>query len=198
MTTNALIIFVRKPELGKVKTRLAATVGNTRALHIYRQLLRHTFEVTKPVAADKFVYYADDIEADDLWSTGNYFKKLQVAADLGTKMKAAFTELFTEGYENVAIIGSDCFELTTPIIEQAFNALAKNDVVIGPATDGGYYLLGMKKMWSPVFADKQWSTGSVFKDTVADIKNAGCAYATLPLLTDVDEAYDLPENFQFS
>lgn len=94
------------------------------------------------------------------------------------------------GYEKVAIIGSDCFELTKAIIEEAFALLKNKDVVIGPAKDGGYYLLGMKKLIEPVFENKQWSTESVFNETINDLTENSFSFASLPVLTDVDTEED--------
>lgn len=187
---NAVIIFVRKPELGKVKTRLAATVGKEKALAIYEQLLQHTFEITRFVDFPKFVFYVYAIEQNDLWSAEGFIKKLQSDADLGGKMKDAFAEQFQEGYEKVLIIGSDCFQLTTAIIEQAFELLNNNQIVIGPANDGGYYLLGMKKLHGFIFDDKKWSSKSVFADTVGELKENEISFATLPILTDIDTEED--------
>jgi uncharacterized protein len=187
---NALIIFVRKPEAGKVKTRLAATLGDEKALDIYRQLLQHTFNVASETVADKFVFYAGEIESHDLWNAEGFYKRLQSDQDLGHKMKTAFEEIFREDYKKVVIIGSDCFELTADMIAEAFVALDKTDMVIGPANDGGYYLLGMKELRASLFENKQWSTESVFGDTVGDFKNYGLSFTTLALLTDVDTEED--------
>ena len=187
---EAIIIFVRNPQLGKIKTRLAATLGEEKALAIYKELLHHTKEITAQITADKYVFYFDKIEENDLWNAPGFFKSLQCNDELGDKMKNAFRKLFNEGYEKVAIIGSDCFELTTTIIGEAFALLKNNDAVIGPAKDGGYYLLGMKKMIEPVFENKQWSTDSVFRETINDLTENNFSFSCLPLLTDVDTEED--------
>jgi uncharacterized protein len=188
MNNKALIIFVRKPELGKVKTRLAATLGNEKALAVYLELLQHTHEISVTVNADKFVFYADAIEEHDMWN--GFTKKLQSSDDLGGKMKAAFAFLFDAGYRQVVIMGSDCFELSNEIIEKAFNTLEQNDVVIGPASDGGYYLLGMKKLFSFLFENKNWSTEHVFQQTVSDLQKENISFSELVMLTDVDTEAD--------
>jgi rSAM/selenodomain-associated transferase 1 len=189
---NALIIFVRNPVLGKVKTRLAATVGDEVALNIYKQLLQHTFEISKAVQADKFIFYAEQIIEDDIWQHEHYYKKLQKEGDLGIKMMSSFELLFERGYNNVCVIGSDCFELTSQIIEHALFSLQKEEVVIGPAKDGGYYLLGMKKLHKPLFQNKKWSTSTVLTDTIKSINELGLTFAELPELSDVDKAEDIP------
>ena len=193
---RGLIIFVRKPELGKVKTRLAAAVGDDRALFIYKNLLQHTFLISKATDADKFVFYANEIEQNDIWDAHRFFKEMQSNDDLGGKMKEAFESLFKKEYTMVVIIGSDCFELTTQIIEQAFLSLDNNELVIGPAKDGGYYLLGMKRLHENLFLNKKWSTENVFADTIDMIEQEGLTYKVLPILTDVDEENDLPQEWK--
>ena len=188
---KALIIFVRKPELGKVKSRLAATIGNENALAVYIELLKHTNEISAAIRAEKFVFYFDDIVADDIWSGSNFIKRQQSSGDLGEKMQNAFSTLFKEGYNQVVIIGSDCPELTTAIIEDAFEMVKQNDLVIGPANDGGYYLLGMKKLYPQLFKNVQWSTEKVLAKTLAASTSAGLSCSLLPQLTDIDIEADL-------
>jgi hypothetical protein len=192
---NALIIFVRNPVLGKVKTRIAETAGDATALKVYKQLLKHTASVTGPVDADKFVFYSNYPELNDVWDDTLYHKYVQQGLSLGEKMLEAFEKIFAAGYKRVCIIGSDCYELTTTIIDNAFTALEKNDAVIGPAADGGYYLLGFGKMIPAVFGNKEWSTNNVYRDTIIDFKNACCSYEILPVLNDVDNMEDVPVHF---
>ena len=187
---KALIIFVRQPEKGKVKTRLAATLGEDKALAIYIELLKHTQKISSAATADKFVFYAGQIPENDLWSMPGFTKRLQNELDLGGKMKEAFSVLFEEGYGKIVIIGSDCLELSTEIIEQAFNLLDEKEVVIGPASDGGYYLLGMKKLWPFIFENKQWSTANVFEQTLSDLKKVKIPYSELITLADIDTEED--------
>ena len=190
MNNKALIIFVRKPELGKVKTRLAATLGNEKALTVYVELIEHTRAISGPANADKFIFYADTIGENDIWGEPGFTKKLQVNDDLGGKMKDAFTVLFKQGYEHVVIIGSDCFELSTIIIDEAFKLLEQKEVVIGPAKDGGYYLLGMKTLLPFIFENKHWSTEHVFQQTISDLQKENISFAELVTLTDVDTEED--------
>lgn len=191
---EAIIIFVRNPELGKVKTRLAVTVGDHAALEIYKQLLQHTFDITDPIAADKYVYYHEEILEADIWNATGYYKKLQQGNDLGEKMNLAFAAVFSKGYHKVIIIGSDCLLLSSGIIEEAFIALDNHDTVIGPAKDGGYYVLGMKKIIPSVFENKKWSTDTVCDDTLKTILAAGLTAGFLPVLTDVDTEADWLES----
>lgn len=186
-----LMLFVRKPELGKVKTRLAKDLGEEKALEIYIKLLEHTRRISGSLEADKRVYYAGEIAEQDIWDVAVYQKEVQPNGDLGQKMEYAFSTAFEEGYKAVVIIGSDCYELNQTIIEQAYALLGEHDVVLGPAVDGGYYLLGMKQIHNSFFRNKRWSTEHVFADTLADIRQSNLSYALLPTLSDVDHAKDV-------
>jgi len=193
--TDLLIIFYRNPELGKVKTRLAATVGDEKAFAIYLKLASHTREVALQTACDRVVYYSDFIDTEDSWSNDQFKKSLQTGESLGERMKQAFANSFDAGYKRVCIIGTDCPGLTTQIINESFVKLKSNDVVIGPATDGGYYLLGMENFWPALFENKAWSTDSVLSRTVQDAKQLNLLNFLLPTLTDVDEEKDLPTQY---
>jgi len=191
---EAIIIFVRNPELGKVKTRLAATVGDEKALDIYKQLLLHTMQVAEKSDANKFVFYHEQIMENDIWNKKGFFKKLQLGVDLGEKMKRAFSTVFSEGYSNIIIIGSDCMQINSAIVKEAFAGLEQKDTVIGPAKDGGYYLLGMKINLPFLFENIAWSTDTVFNDTVFSMKQHNLSTALLPVLTDVDTEADWLES----
>ncbi|GAA4438288.1 TIGR04282 family arsenosugar biosynthesis glycosyltransferase [Pontibacter saemangeumensis] len=186
-----LLLFVRNPKLGKVKTRLASAVGPEMALEIYLRLLHHTLDVSQALPVHKLVYYTDRVETNDLWPDDQYQKRVQPQGDLGEKMEAAFAAAFAEGYSSVVIIGSDCLQLTPEIIWRAYIELTQHDVVIGPALDGGYYLLGMNKPHPELFRNKRWSTEHVFPDTLLDIQTLQLSYALLPRLSDVDYVEDL-------
>lgn len=186
-----LIIFVKNPELGRVKTRLAITVGEEAALAIYKRLLERTKSITQPLAVDKAVFYDQTLGENDLWSGDGFSKALQTKGDLGEKMLSAFQASFEKGYEHICIIGSDCYDLSTDILNQAFSALKNHDVVIGAAEDGGYYLIGMNRLITDVFQNKKWSTEEVFPSTIQDFKNKGLSYFELPVLNDVDTEEDL-------
>ncbi|MCD2257761.1 TIGR04282 family arsenosugar biosynthesis glycosyltransferase [Psychroserpens luteolus] len=189
MTKNALIVFTRNPELGKCKTRLAKTLGDQSALDIYKYLLQHTANVAKGVQVDRYVFYSVDINYDDIWSSNFFSKKLQKGEDLGERMDNAFKELLDSGYEKVVIIGSDLLDLNETIIEEAFVKLDHHDVVIGPAKDGGYYLLGMKTQHSNLFKNKDWGTETVRQDTLEDLQNSNVYL--LKELNDIDTFDDM-------
>lgn len=188
---KALIIFARNPILGKVKTRIAETTGDAKALEIYYRLLAHTRAETCHLNCDKFVYYDSFIDEDDGWDNACYQKRLQHGTDLGKRMKAAFNEVFSAAYLHVAIIGTDCMQINSSIIDSGFDKMHKNDAVIGPSLDGGYYLLGIKKMLPALFENKQWSSSTVCHDTIADLKATGLTYSELPMLRDIDVEADL-------
>ncbi|MEO6722723.1 MAG: TIGR04282 family arsenosugar biosynthesis glycosyltransferase [Ferruginibacter sp.] len=191
---KALIIFIRNPIAGEVKTRLANTMGPEKALLIYKILLQHTCEITEQLDCDKFVYYADFINENDSWQNDNFHKRLQHGADLGERMSNAFNQLFNEGYERLLIIGSDCLELESKLISHAFDVLDETDIVVGPSADGGYYLLGMKPpLLSFLFENKSWSTGSVLTETIKDLTTSGIRFELLVTLNDIDEEKDVPQ-----
>ena len=187
---NTLIIFVKNEEAGKVKTRLAKSVGDDKALEVYRKLLAYTANITSPLKAKKEVWYSRFIPENDLWSDGNFNKKVQMGEDLGQRMSNAFQLSFEDGAQKAVIIGSDCGELTSAIMEQAFEALDDAEFVVGPAEDGGYYLLGMKNFHPEIFGDIEWSTGSVLEKTLAKMKQSGNPVHQLEKLNDVDTIED--------
>lgn len=191
MSKIALLIFMKNPVFGKAKTRLAKTIGDAKALEVYSILLEHTFKITTSLSYDKFIFYSDFITQNDIWKKNCYHQQLQEGDDLGKRMHSAFASIFSQHYEKAVIIGSDCYELTSEIIERAFDALDTHDVVIGPAKDGGYYLLGIKSLQSALFQDKRWSTNSVLQDTINDIQKMKLKFALLETLNDIDEVEDL-------
>lgn len=188
-----LILFYRNPEPGKVKTRLAATIGDEKALAVYYLLCHHTKEIATPLECDKTLYYTDLIDTEDNWPETTYHKSLQRGADLGERMMHAFRDGFERKYRSICIIGMDCFELTTARVEKAFEELNTHDVVIGPAKDGGYYLLGMNQVYNEIFQNKKWGSNLVAAETLRDCETLKLTVFKLPILTDVDEEKDLPE-----
>lgn len=195
LNQTALIIFIRNPVLGKVKTRLAKDLGDEKALTIYHLLLQHTLDITLPLSCDKFVYYSDEPVQDDIWNHMGYFKKQQSGKDLGERMMLSFSELYKQGYKQVLIVGSDCYQLSTEIIEKAITLLDSHSAVLGPASDGGYYLLGLKTLVPALFSNKPWSSDQVAALSIADFQNLSLSYSLLDELNDVDEIADLPENY---
>ena len=187
----ALLIFVRHPEIGKVKTRLAKVIGDEKALEVYTELLSHTLKITKSIDATKFVFYTEEVQKNDLWNEPGYFKCKQKGKDLGDRMKEAFSFVFQQRFKKVIIVGSDCYQLTSKIIEDTISLLSSNEMILGPAMDGGYYLLGMTKLYPEFFVGKSWSTSKVATETIDDAKRLGLKFSLLETLSDIDEFEDL-------
>ncbi|MCC7465002.1 MAG: TIGR04282 family arsenosugar biosynthesis glycosyltransferase [Saprospiraceae bacterium] len=185
-----LLIFIRNPILGQVKTRLAGTLGAAKALRIYHFLLEKTRQAALDCRAERQVYYSDFEDATDTWTSPDFIKKLQSPGDLGDRMAAAFEEAFSSGAHQVIIIGSDCPELDGDLLNQAFDAMEQADYVLGPASDGGYYLLGMKERNAGLFQDMIWSTNQVGAETLRRIAAKGQSVHVLRELTDVDTEED--------
>lgn len=188
---QALLIFAKNLLYGEVKTRLAATAGNDVAFSVYKKLLLHTKEITKNLITDKIVFYSTKIEEQDIWNNEIFKKNIQSGNDLGERMQNAFAYAFENKYEDVIIIGTDCFELTPAIITDAFTYLKNYDVVIGPAEDGGYYLLGMKKLQAEMFQNILWSTPHVLQQTLSVCKKQNLNYQLLQRLSDIDDEEDM-------
>ena len=191
MNKNLIIVFVRTPELGKVKTRLAKSIGDVSALTIYKLLLKHTETVLHDLSFDKVVYYSEKVEENDFWEARLFEKKRQKGADLGKRMQHAFETAFEKGYQKVLIIGSDLFDLKSIHITTAFEALENHDLTIGPSLDGGYYLLGMKELYPAVFKNKKWGTDSILGNTLKDLQQQNVKL--LEALNDIDTFEDLQQ-----
>lgn len=190
---QALLIFAKNLIYGGVKTRLAATIGNDMALTVYGHLLQHTASVTQYLPVEKIVFYSNAVEDQDNWGNEVFKKQVQVGNDLGERMQHAFAHAFEQGNKEVAIIGTDCLGLTSTIIMNAFAYLNKHDVVIGPANDGGYYLLAMKKMCPQLFQNIAWSTDEVLNQTLVICHQQNLSVYQLPELSDIDYENDLTE-----
>ncbi len=195
--TRALIIFLKHPHLGKCKTRLAKTIGDVKALKIYEILLNHTHQVTKNLYVQKFLYF-DKPNIDTLNWEGNYKIEYQNKADLGGKIQHAFAEVFNKQHYPVIIIGTDCVEITSQIINDAYRQLNHYDVVIGPAKDGGYYLLGLNKTTPQLFENIEWSTNTVLSDTIKKARDLALSYCFMPALNDIDVEEDLTANLRLA
>ncbi len=186
---KALILFIRNPEKGKAKTRLARELGDEQALRIYKSLLEHTRRQALGVNALRLLFYADYINRDDEWHEPEFRKYRQEGEGLGERMLHTF-EVALGQARSALIVGSDIAQISTAIIEDAFRQLQSHDFVIGPAKDGGYYLLGMKEPHPELFRGIEWSTPTVFADTVAIMEQMGKSYALAPELSDIDYAED--------
>lgn len=190
MKKNLLIVFTKNVVLGKVKTRLAKTIGNEKALLVYKKLVDITEKETlKLKNCVLHIYYSDAIN-EEKWKHSE--KKVQQGKDLGEKMQNAFNDGFREGFQQIILIGSDLPTISSTIIQQGFAALENNDIVFGPADDGGYYLIGMKKMHPSIFNNKPWSTEKLLTITLKELTQQKIALLTQ--LNDIDTEADLKEH----
>ena len=183
---SALIVFVRNPELGKVKTRIAAAVGEVLALEIYLQMLDHTFQTIEQVDADTYLYVSHHLND---FADQNFKQSMQAEGNLGHKMYSAFCDL-QDQYQKMVLIGSDCPYITQDLLNKAFTKLEEHDIVLGPSTDGGYYLIAMKQATAQVFENISWSTELVLEQTILQIQTLNFTYHLLEPLTDIDYYQD--------
>lgn len=191
MNKALLIIFVKNIKLGKIKTRLAKTIGNEGAFQVYKHLVEITENATEKLNVEKHIYFSDVI-IEEKWPKTSKFT--QKGVDLGQKMQNAFENGFIDGFEKVILIGSDLPDISPEIIEKGFKALNGNEVVFGPAEDGGYYLVGMTKRHYSVFTDKQWSTSTLLAATLAGLKENKIGFSLLETLNDIDTIDDLKKS----
>ncbi len=188
MGKELLIVFVRNLIPGRVKTRLAKSIGNELAINVYKKLLQHTDKVISQTKSDLWIFYSEFIPETSLIKTSNE-SFVQVGSDLGEKMYDAFEKGFDKGYDKIVLIGSDLFELQTSHINAAFKLLGEHDFVIGPAKDGGYYLIGQLRPHDRIFKDKSWGEASVLEHTLNDLKDE--TVFLLEALNDIDTIEDL-------
>jgi uncharacterized protein len=196
---SALLIFIKNPELGKVKTRLAATVGDEKALEVFKKLLVNIRDKSLSVKADKLLFYSSFIEERDIWENDIFHKKLQnQTPDLGQRMLSAFEKAKELGYSKALIVGSDIYEVTTEILNQGFEYLENSETVLGPSHDGGYYAIGFnfEKINSDtflqnVFLNKTWSHEDVAQEALDIVNSYSYTCNFLPTLSDIDTEEDL-------
>lgn len=189
MEKKLVLVFTRNPELGKVKTRLAATIGEKNALEVYVYLLTHTKNCISQVNATKRVLYSEAITLHDIWDNTTFEKDIQQGTDLGMRMQHAFEKGFEDGFNKIVIVGSDLPTLDSKDIEDAFLLLDTNEVVIGPDEDGGYYLLGLKSIPNGIFENKNWGTNSVLADTLTNLSHIQTAF--IKMKNDIDTIEDI-------
>lgn len=187
-----LIVFLKAPEPGKVKTRLIPDLGECKATEVHLKLVTHVLDVAEQVAADQVqCWVAGDMKHPYIQSLSNRFDIVeQHGADLGARMLAALNEGLKH-YQQVAIVGGDAYSLTPGYIEQAFDQLNGADVVLGPADDGGYVLIAASKTHSAMFDDISWGTETVLETQIARLDELGVAYEVLETRWDIDNIQDI-------
>lgn len=189
MGHEALIIFVKEPQLGKVKTRLAATIGDITALDIYQRLLAHTDSIS--AGFERYIFVdGDPIKIGQFDQRSDHWVEQQ-GEDLGARMLHAFDHVLSQGHKKAVIIGSDCADLTNEHIRSGFDRIGPESMVIGPALDGGYYLLGLDKPYPELFQKMTWSNNEVASCTIKRATKLGLDITSLEKLRDIDTEDDL-------
>lgn len=194
-----IAVFAKYPEPGLVKTRLAATLGAAEAAHAYVRLLGHLLERTlRPLSRDRFsvTLFCDPVRPREAYEALLGFTgfpvRLQEGNDLGARLVQGLGAAL-EGAEGAIAVGTDCIDLTPALLEETASRLGREDVVLGPSTDGGYYLIGLKRVHGALFEDVPWSTGRVAELTLRRAREAGLQTGLLKALRDVDEEADWRE-----
>lgn len=188
MNKELVIVFVKNIKLGKVKTRLAKTIGNHAAFEVYKELVKVTELATENLDTTLRIYFSDSIVGTK-WE--NAYKAIQNGKDLGERMKNAFLKGFEDGYDRIVLIGSDLPDINASHIQKGLEALKSYEVVFGPAEDGGYYLIGMSKMNTNIFENKPWSQSHLLTETISELKHNNTTFTTLQVLNDIDTFEDL-------
>lgn len=196
MISEKLIVFTRYPEPGKTKTRLIPVLGKAGAANLHRLMAQRT--IARALSLQKSRQLSVEIhhtggsqqQMED-WLGTDLIYQNQIDGDLGARMAAAFQNSFDSGVDKVAIIGTDCPDLKAEILAQAFDELSDRDLVLGPAKDGGYYLIGLRRSIPELFDGINWGTSEVFASTRAIAQNLGLNIAVLPILADIDRPEDL-------
>ena len=194
-SARAVILFAKDPVEGQVKTRLSSLLDTSTILNLYRHFLGDSVEKICSIAdADRFIGIASDPKTgyfDEVSRTHAVRLFVQKGGNLGERMRQAFVDRFEEGYERVVIIGADSPTLPAAYITQALQS--EKDVVIGPSTDGGYYLIGMQNKVTDIFERVPWGTDGVLSETLSILKDQQAEAELLPVWYDVD----LPEDLRF-
>jgi uncharacterized protein len=194
MSGSALVVFLKDPRPGGVKTRLAAAIGAEAAAALYRALAEEVLEATTPAVGDyeRLVFFDPPESLPQMrdWLPGVRLMA-QSGRDLGARMADAFARAFARGARRVAIVGTDAPGVSRATVREAFSALDVADVVMGPADDGGYYLIGLRAPFPGLFSGVLWSTPSVREQSLARAAAAGLSVRELARLRDVDTLEDV-------
>jgi len=186
-----LIVFLKAPRPGDVKTRMAETMGADRACDAYRKMVETVLGIMSVFNNVELRFAPDDAREEIApWLREGWTAVPQGDGDLGQRMHRAFADAFARGTERVVIIGSDCIEIETKDIRSAFRELKSYDVVVGPAIDGGYWLIGLRAPRTELFQNIAWSTDAVLGQTLQHAKAAGLRIQLLRILSDVDTEAD--------
>ena len=191
MLTEQLIIFIKAPRPGFVKTRLAEAIGSAEAAAAYRTLVETLLRRFTGFAGLELHYTPDDALAEvQPWLKTDWIARPQSGGDLGRRLHSAFHVAFTSGARKVVIIGSDCPIVKPDDIRTAWAALETHDVVLGPAKDGGYWLIGLRQPYASLFENMPWSTDTVLQETLNRCRASGLKVFLMRVLSDVDTKED--------
>ncbi|MBI4766168.1 MAG: TIGR04282 family arsenosugar biosynthesis glycosyltransferase [Deltaproteobacteria bacterium] len=195
--SDRLILFTRYPVPGQVKTRLIPALGPEGSCNLHRLMTEKTLQQLREYSAFLSISLEVRFDGGDeilmkAWLGPNLNFRDQGPGDLGVRLERAFKEAFQSGIDRVVIVGSDCPGLTPEILQKAFDGLADQDLVLGPARDGGYYLIGLSRLLSPLFVDIPWGTEEVFNKTIEISNKFKLKPILLELLDDIDRPQDLP------
>jgi len=192
---NLVIIFIKCPLMGTVKTRLSKTIGEKMAQELYKRFVLDIIASLEGIDIPFVIYYTMDSCEETMvnWIGKDYRYHVQEGNDLGGRIKNSFINAFSGGYENVVLIGSDSPDLPSSHIKNSFEFLRDDDVVIGPAIDGGYYLIGFRAdTFAPfIFDGIEWSSGGEFRDTLNKLNEKSARVHILPEWYDIDRYADL-------
>ena len=196
MNHRALIIFAKHPRPGEVKTRLGTSIGMDAATAMYRRFAEHAFQLADDLSSSclrVYLFYAPGATEEEVknWVGRPFVFAQQEGESLGERMQRAFERSFSDGNEQTVIIGTDVPELDVTTIQTAFESLSTSNVVLGPSTDGGYYLLGMNRLLKDFFTGIDWSTDRVLEQTIQKMQSQALSFVLLRQLSDIDteEAY---------
>jgi len=185
MNASLLILFIRNAVEGKVHPTIIQLVGESNALETYLQMLQHLRDITTVLPVEKLVLYSDFIETGDAFDETSYSKEMQSAGDTGSRLAEAFKSAFERGFKKVVLVMGECMELSRPHLVEAFENMNDATVVVGPAEEGGYYLLGMREYVNDFFTGKDWNGEDVFLDTMLDLQQLGLSFRLLDTLPAV-------------
>lgn len=196
VSKDCLIVFTRYPEAGKVKTRLIPALGAAAAAALHQRMVEHTLEKARALRQGKKL-------AIEVWFTGGSISQMQdwlgtdvayhpqTSGDLGDRMASAFKSAFSKDYDAAVIVGTDCPDLNSTLLGKSFDVLQQHELVLGPAIDGGYYLVGLRRFVPELFESIAWSTQAVLGQTLAIAQQLDLAPVLLDCLSDVDLPQDL-------
>ena len=196
MISEQLIIFTRYPAPGKAKTRLIPVLGKEGAANLHRLMTQRTIARALSLQNSRQLsveihYTGSSQQLMQDWLGTDLLYHQQSDGDLGARMLAAFQKSFNGGIEKVALIGTDCPQLKQQLLAKAFDELSDKDLVLGPAKDGGYYLIGLRCLIPELFDGIHWGSSEVFASTLAIAQNLGLNIGVLPTLVDIDRPDDL-------